>query len=152
MELTPDFWTPMKHWAAFWISIRNHLPWGVVFLFPYPSQTKLFSLSSHKLRPVVGKTGNLSIPSSSSECWKGIRVVVSGVLGWVAVQSSYKHLALLPIFFLLFSFLSLFFLFLLSLSPPVPTGSSASNRWEAKSENLSAAPYLTAAVKTTEVE
>lgn len=146
MDFTADFWTPVKHWAALWISMRHHLPWGVAFLFPCSSQIKPCFVSSHSLRPVVRKTGNLSISSSSSECWKGTRVKVSAVLASVPVQSCYKHLALRFFFFFFSSFYFPFFPFLscpfFSLSPPVPSGSFASNGWKAKSGNLSAAPYL----------
>lgn len=119
MDFTADFWTPVKHWAALWISMRHHLPWGVAFLFPCSSQIKPCFVSSHSLRPVVRKTGNLSISSSSSECWKGTRVKVSAVLASVPVQSCYKHLALPFFFFLPFIFLFFpFFPVLFSLSLP----------------------------------
>lgn len=150
MDLTPDFWTPMKHWAALWILMRHHLPWGVAFLCLCPSQIKLCFVSSHSLRPVVGKTGNLSNSNSSTSV--GRKPEWWCVLFWeVPVQSNYNPL-LFPLFFFSFIFLCLPFFPFLSLSLPVPTGSLASNGQEAQSENLRAAPYLTAAVKTTEVE
>lgn len=156
MDFTADFWTPVKHWAALWISMRHHLAWGVAFLFPCSSQIKPCFVSSHSLRPVVRKTGNLSISSSSSECWKGTRVKVSAVLASVPVQSCYKHLAL-PFFFFFPSFYFPFFPFLSC--PFFSLSLSSSTLWKFCIKWLKSQvwkPYccslFTAAVKTTEVE